>query len=341
MNMTSPCFSDVSALNKAAGDPLRLEVLRVLAQDSYGVLELCEIFGHKQSGMSHHLKVLAGAGLVAKRREGNSIFYSRALPSSASGLALLQLQLHATIDAIDVTVEVAQRLQQIQQERVKASQQFFVLQADKFKAQQDLIAEYPAYGDAVAELLHKTTVQRLLKKDLSTKGLPKEGRLTESAVTAIEIGPGAGEFLPELAKRFDRVLAVDNAPTMLERSQTYCEQQGIEKVEFVSGDTSDLVDYKVKAACVVMNMVLHHTPSPADIFIDIARSLEVDGVLIVTDLCRHDQDWAKTACGDVWLGFDAEELQRWALLAGLQQGHSKYLALRNGFQIQVQQFEKK
>ncbi|MFT5118085.1 MAG: DNA-binding transcriptional ArsR family regulator/SAM-dependent methyltransferase [Kiritimatiellia bacterium] len=330
MKLIAPCFSDVSALNKAAGDPLRLEVLRVLAQDSYGVLELCEIFEHKQSGMSHHLKVLAGAGLVAKRREGNSIFYSRALPSSTSGLALLQQQLYTTIDSIDVRAEITQRLQEIQRERVKASQQFFILQADKFKAQQDLIAEYPAYGDAVAELLHKMTVLPSSKK----------GQVTANGVAAIEIGPGAGEFLPELAKRFDRVLAVDNAPTMLERSQAYCQQQGIENVEFVSGDTSDLAGCKVKAACVVMNMVLHHTPSPADIFIDIARSLEDGGVLIVTDLCRHDQDWAKTACGDVWLGFDAEELQRWALLAGLQQGHSKYLALRNGFQIQVQQFKK-
>ena len=36
----------------AAGDPLRLEILRVLSQDSFGVLELCRVFGLKQSGMS-------------------------------------------------------------------------------------------------------------------------------------------------------------------------------------------------------------------------------------------------------------------------------------------------
>lgn len=321
MKVIEPCFSDISVFNKAAGDPLRLEVLRVLAQDSYGVLELCEMFEHKQSGMSHHLKVLAEAGLVAKRREGNSIFYSRALPDANSGLAVLQQQLYATVDAIHVSDGVQRRLQQVQQDRASASQQFFVQQANKFKAQQDLIAEYPVYGDTVAELLHKVSV-------------------AEHSATAIEVGPGAGEFLPVLAEKFHHVLALDNAPTMLAQAQAYCESKAISNVEFVNGDTRYLVGNNITAHCVVMNMVLHHTPSPADIFIDIANSLQEGGVLIVTDLCRHDQDWAKTACGDIWLGFDPVELQRWAESAGLQQGHSNYLALRNGFQIQLQQFIK-
>jgi len=313
-------FGDVSALNKAAGEPLRLEILRVLAQDSYGVLELCEVFQHKQSGMSHHLKVLAEAGLVAKRREGNSIFYSRALPNYADELGALHQQLCATVDSIAISRMVAKRLQRIQEERVSQSQQFFVQQADKFKAQQDLIAEYPVYGEAVAELLDKTAV-------------PQQGAV-------VEVGPGAGECLPVLAHRFKQVVALDNAPTMLEKAKQHCQQENVGNIEFVNGDTKVLRDQKNKMDCVLMNMVLHHTPSPADIFLDVAACLKPQGALLVTDLCRHDQDWAKTACGDLWLGFDAEELKRWANLAGLRQGHSSYLALRNGFQIQLQQFFK-
>lgn len=320
MNIVAPCFSAISALNKAAGDPLRLEVLRVLAQDSCGVLELCEIFEHKQSGMSHHLKVLAEAELVAKRREGNSIFYSRAVPNATKGLMSLQQQLYMTVDMVELSPAIQARLSQVREERTKTSQQFFVQQAEKFKEQQDLIAEYPAYGDAVAELLRKT--------------LPAGG------ASAVEIGPGAGEFLPVLAEHFSQVYAVDNASTMLKQSEDYCTNAGIDNITFVHGDTSDWARRAIKADCVVMNMVLHHTPSPADIFMDIAASVQSGGVLLITDLCRHDQDWAKAACGDVWLGFDSGELQRWASLAGLQQGHSNYLALRNGFQIQLQQFTK-
>lgn len=323
-NSHMPDANELAVFNKAAGDALRLEILRVLAQDSYGVLELCEIFEHKQSGMSHHLKVLAEAGLVAKRREGNSIFYYRALPGSRRSLSLLQQQLYVTVDQLALSTEVNDRLLRIRQERVKLSQQFFEQQADKFKEQQDLIAEYPVYGDAVA-----TMVNTML-------GTPEP----IGTDMAIEVGPGAGEFLPVLAKQFNQVVALDNAPAMLERAREACEQQSVSNVEFIRGDTESLHSRPAVANCVVMNMVLHHTSSPADIFMDIAQSLTKGGVLIVTDLCRHDQDWAKTACGDVWLGFDPGELQRWAMLAGLQQGHSKYLALRNGFQIQLQQFVK-
>ena len=63
----------LAAFCKAIGDALRLDILRVLRNDSFGVLELAQIFAMRQSGMSHHLKVLANAGLVSTRREGNSI----------------------------------------------------------------------------------------------------------------------------------------------------------------------------------------------------------------------------------------------------------------------------
>jgi DNA-binding transcriptional ArsR family regulator len=316
----SSSFSGIAAFNKAAGDSLRLEILRVLAQDAYGVSELADIFQHKQSGMSHHLKVLSEAGLVMKRREGNSIFYSRALLAAGEALAQLHQQLYSTIDHVAITDAVLLRLQRVQEERVEASQQFFVQQAEKFKAQQDLIAEYPVYGDAVRDLLSNSGV---VVNDL-----------------AVEVGPGAGEFLPILASQFQRVIALDNAPTMLQKAQNYCAEKALKNIEFIGGDTHGLVNQSISANCVVMNMVLHHTPSPADIFIDVAQCLAVDGVFIVVDLCRHDQDWAKTACGDVWLGFDPDELTRWAKSAGLVRQRSNYLALRNGFQIQLQQFIK-
>ena len=79
MNLRVPSIrhddcDELSALCKAGGDPLRLNVLRALANDSFGVLELTHIFATGQSGMSHHLKVLSQAQLVATRREGNAIF---------------------------------------------------------------------------------------------------------------------------------------------------------------------------------------------------------------------------------------------------------------------------
>lgn len=73
----SPAAAPLASLCKAAGDALRLDILRALARDSYGVLELAQAFGVKQSLLSHHLKTLTQAGLLHSRREGNTIFYRR------------------------------------------------------------------------------------------------------------------------------------------------------------------------------------------------------------------------------------------------------------------------
>jgi len=56
--------SDSVQLYKALGDDLRLSILRLLKSESFGVLELCSILEIKQSALSHHLKILATAGLV-------------------------------------------------------------------------------------------------------------------------------------------------------------------------------------------------------------------------------------------------------------------------------------
>jgi SAM-dependent methyltransferase len=90
----------------------------------------------------------------------------------------------------------------------------------------------------------------------------------------------------------------------------------------------------------VINMVLHHVPSPGRLFEDIGRLLNKNGCLLISDLCHHDQQWAREACGDVWLGFEPDDFSGWARHAGLQEGQSQYMALRNGFQIQVRQFFK-
>ncbi|MCR6652806.1 MAG: metalloregulator ArsR/SmtB family transcription factor [Cellvibrionaceae bacterium] len=308
----------MAQLLKAAGDDLRLAILQVLARDSYGVLELAQALDVKQSGMSHHLKILANAGLVVTRREGNTIFYRRATLAPNDSMAPLKRELFRQIDAVETLFQ--EGLKQVWHERAQASQRFFLENADKFKAQQDLIASFEVYQPQITELL-----------DLS----PLPGRQA-----ALEVGPGAGEFLPTLSARFTRVLALDNSPQMLAQARQLVGEQQLRNIQLLEGDTAHLRGLPGEFDCAVLNMVLHHTPSPAVLFSDISQSLKDNGVLLVTELCLHDQDWTQDACGDVWLGFAPEDLQEWAAAGGLQEGQSVYFALRNGFQIQLRQFIK-
>jgi ArsR family transcriptional regulator len=308
--------SDVLSLAsylKAAADPLRLSVLRLLKQDSFAVLELCHLLAVKQSGMSHHLKILAQADLVATRREGNTIFYRRST-AAESDMASLQQALFARIDEMSVEPEVASRLQEVQRERMASSHSFFEDNAAMFREQQEQIADYELYGLAVAQLLDSL--------DLPGHNL------------ALEIGPGNGQFLGELAKRFERVLGLDNNQPMLAQASEYVSTCKLDNVELLCGEV-DQLPASLQPDCVVLNMVLHHTPSPAEVIAAIGQLLPADAVLLICELSHHQQSWVRESCGDIWLGFDPNELTGWLAQAKLVCEHSQYLALRNGFQIQI------
>tara|TARA_B100000809_G_scaffold46546_1_gene40958 strand:- start:283 stop:1254 length:972 start_codon:yes stop_codon:yes gene_type:complete len=303
---------------KAAADPLRLDILRAMACGSFGVLELCRLFGIKQSGMSHHLKVLAAAGWISSRREGNSIFYRRAHLSTDNYQAPLQQQLFDTLDAQLLSDPVQDGIKVIQAERSAQSLRFFSDNADKFREQQDLIASYPVYADQVLELLTAT--------------------LLPQRQSVLEVGPGVGEFLTPLAAQFEQVIALDNSSAMLERAQATASK--LANIEFIAGDTTTLSKRNITADCIVVNMVLHHTPNPRQVFSELSTALNCGGALLITDLCRHDQSWVRETCGDLWQGFEPSDFSSWASDAGLREGQAVYFALRNGFQIQLRQFFK-
>src|SRR5690606_16447236 len=221
-------------------------------------------------------------------------------------LAPLKRELFRRIDATETPYQDG--LKRVWHERSLASRRFFLENADKFKAQQDLIASFEVYRTQISELL-----------DLSP--LPSRCR-------ALEVGPGQGEFLSVLSARFDQVMGLDNSPQMLAQARRLVEDTQLPNVELAEGDTRYLQNLPDSFDCAVMNMVLHHTPSPASLFADISHSLKKDGALLVTELCLHDQAWTQEACGDVWLGFDPADLRDWATASGLQEGQSVYFALR-------------
>ena len=320
MNASQESLTTLAQLLKGTGDPLRLEILRALKADSFGVLELCDIFDIKQPAMSHHLKVLANAGAVTTRREGNSIFYRRALADQSEPSGQLLAALFGVVDQVPLQASTTGNIAQIKDEREEVAREFFDRYADDFREQQELISPFEQYVEGVTDLLLQTE--------------------PGAEQTVLEIGPGEGAFLPTLAGLFKAVTAIDISREMLEKAEMVIQQENLTNVTLLQADTEDAVRQQIRVERVVCNMVLHHVPSPADVFYDCAQLLQDGGSLIVTDLCRHDQDWTKKMCGDLWQGFDPEELTSWAEDAGLESKESLYLGLRNGFQIQIRRFDK-
>jgi ArsR family transcriptional regulator len=310
---------------KACADPVRLSILQVLKADSCSVQELCQIFGIKQSALSHHLKLLLESGFLATRREGNTIFYRRHVRSVDDELTELNSALNDLIDQKQLTKALTEGVGRVAADRIAQSKEFFIQNAKKLRKQQDLIASFPQYGESVASFIEHLGLAENKQSDNKT---------------AIEIGPGEGLFLPFLSTNFSSVFGFDISEAVLTEAEKLVESQSLSNVELTLGDTQTAINQGVKAQCVILNMVLHHVASPNELFKDCERLLVSGGGLIVTDLCHHDQLWAKEACGDVWLGFEPNDLTQWANNAGLVEGESSYLAQRNGFRIQLRHFYK-
>jgi DNA-binding transcriptional ArsR family regulator len=56
-------------------DSTRLAILRALMSGEQNVTQVVEATGRNQANVSKHLKMLADAGLVARRKEGLQVFY--------------------------------------------------------------------------------------------------------------------------------------------------------------------------------------------------------------------------------------------------------------------------
>jgi ArsR family transcriptional regulator len=65
---------------KALAHPARLKMVEALGKGERCVRDLRKLVGSDVSTVSRHLKILAAAGLLESRREGQWVFYSLAAP---------------------------------------------------------------------------------------------------------------------------------------------------------------------------------------------------------------------------------------------------------------------
>lgn len=77
--MTAVQAERVSALLKAMADPVRLQLLSLVASREGGeacVCDLTEAFELSQPTISHHLKVLHQSGLLERSKRGVWVYYT-------------------------------------------------------------------------------------------------------------------------------------------------------------------------------------------------------------------------------------------------------------------------
>ena len=289
------CLSTVKAL----ADETRLRILRILMTGTYNVNELVAILSMGQSRVSRHLRILSDAGLVRPRRQGTWVYYgltglweneSRAgfLPSFADELSASPLPLAAADDR-GIKVCLGQRRKQ--------AEQFFSSVAERDDSQRDEI-EGPAE--------HHTIIAELLRCGGEELGI------------VVDLGTGTGRLLPLLGESARGVIGIDGAREMLDVARRRCEESGGPEAELRLGSLEHLPLGDGEADAMVANMVLHHVANPLDALREVHRGLVPGGRFLLADYATHEFEFHREKLGDLWLGFDRDELAGWLELAGFE-----------------------
>lgn len=281
-------------LYKLLAEPVRLRLLVLAAEEELAIGELAELLGEGQPNVSRHVAPLRRAGLLTMRRQG-----TRALVRLADGVA----DDAVIADALDAGRALCARdgslarVAEVVRARDRAAREFFESAGDAERAPAALPPELPAYLSALALLV------------------PERG-------LAVDVGTGDGSLLDVLAPVYDRVIAVDRAIPQLERARARLAQRGYRNVDLLEAELDDeALLAKVHALggadAVFASRVLHHAPKPAAALASLGRLLKPNGAVVVIDYQAHDDERLRETQADLWLGFEDDELARFATAAGL------------------------
>ena len=269
------------------GDPTRVRLLNLVAQEELTVAELTTITELQQPRVSTHLGKLREAGLVRDRKVGASTYYSvneETMPPAARALwKLLRSQIQD-----DVIDSDRKRMQQLVRARDKAQ-------------------SWP-YAVAGQMERHYSPARTWEATARGLIGLLKLGDV-------LDAGSGDGAIAQLLAPRAKSVTCLDRSERVMAAAR---QRLGRERnVRFTVGDLHELGFGEAEFDHVLLFNVLTYAHTPQKVIAEAARVLRPRGDLIVVTLEAHQQDDVVAAYQHVNNGFNVPALKKMLQKAGL------------------------
>ncbi|MGZ3425690.1 MAG: ArsR/SmtB family transcription factor [Polyangia bacterium] len=269
------------------GDPTRVRLLNLVAQEELTVAELTAITELQQPRVSTHLGKLREAGLMRDRKVGASTYYSvneETMPPAARALwKLLRSQIQD-----DVIDSDKKRMQQLVRARDKAS----------------------SWPDAVAGQMERHYSPGRTW-EATARGLIGLLRLGD----VLDAGSGDGAIAQLLAARARTVTCLDRSERVMAAAR---QRLGRERnVRFTVGDVHSLGFGDAQFDHVLLFNVLTYAHAPARAIAEAARVLRPRGDLVVVTLEAHQQEDVTAAYQHVNSGFTVPALKKLLQKAGL------------------------
>jgi ArsR family transcriptional regulator len=295
-------LAPLSVLFQALADPSRLRILVLLRSMELSVGELAQLLVQSQPRVSRHVRILADAGLVERRKEGSWVFLMLAHGGRAQPIFEAIEQWGGAEAAAQFAVDVA-RLEAVRADRAEAAARYFAAHAETWDSIRSL---------HVAE----SEVEQAIEAALGNEPI---GRL-------VDIGTGTGRMIELFGPRAESAIGVDRSSEMLRLARVKLEASGLRTASLRQGDMYALPLADASADVVILHQVLHFAHSPAQAISEAARLLTQGGRLLIVDFAPHEREDLRESDAHARLGFADAAMTAWLEGAGLAAEPSKHLA---------------
>ncbi len=280
---------------RALSDPTRLRILALLRAMELSVGELAQALVQSQPRISRHIKILAEAGLIGRRKEGAWVFLGLGDDALVRPL-LAALDAWAAQSPPDPwTVADQTRLSAVQADRARAAEAYFNAHAGSWDEMRSLYVAETEVEAAITALLAGAPIGRL-----------------------VDIGTGTGRMLEVFAPQAVNATGIDRSPEMLRHARAKLAAKGLEQVELRQGDMYALSLPDGEADAVLLHQVLHYAQLPEAALAEAARLLAPGGRLLVVDFAPHEREELRTRHAHARLGFSDEQMAAWFAAAKLK-----------------------
>ena len=272
-------------------DPTRLRLILLLEHEELSVAELQDILGMGQSRISSHLAQLKRAGVVIDRRAGKNVYYGLTTPEGQDATRAKVGELTRTLARdLPETAHDRTALKLVLRKRKDKAREYFDELAGKFGRSYVPGRSWQALAHTLITLL--------------------------PAQNVADLGAGEGTLSQLLAKTARKVIAVDNAPKMVEFGSKLAAEHGFTNLEYRLGDIEDPPIDTGTIDLAFLSQALHHAIHPERAIAAAHRILRKGGRLVILDLLSHQFERARELYADHWLGFSEVQLHQWLEDAG-------------------------
>lgn len=291
-------MASVLDIFRALADPTRIRIVQLLRSMELSVGEIAQVIGQSQPRASRHIRILADADIIERRKEGSWVFLrlsdGQQIPPL---LACLDAAPANDSEMLWVKADLA-RLAAVRNDRTLAAEAFFAEHADEW--------------DAIRSLhVPEADVEAMMRAMLGDEA----GQLRVDRL--LDIGTGTGRMLELFGPAARSVVAVDRSPDMLRLARAKQPGEGAEKYALLQGDFYALPVADDSVDTVLLHQVLHYAQAPEAVLAEAARVMDRDGRLLIVDFAPHQQEELRTRDQHARLGFSDEQIGQWTQSAGL------------------------